>query len=458
MNKYHFVKKYIEDKLKNNEIKAGGKLPSIRSMSEKLTCSKATVIKAYDELEKEHLIYSVPQSGYYAVNNISNCDSEDITKPIDFSSAAPDSSILPYKDFQHCINTAIDKYKEDMFSYGSPCGLDTLIKTLSKQFNNYQIFSREENIFITTGTQQAINILSAMTFPNGKNNVLVEQPTYHGIIECLKINNIRTLGIERKFKSIDFNELERIFRNGNIKFFYTIPRFSNPIGLSYTKEEKRQILRLAEKYDVYIVEDDYLADLELDSKEDSMFSMDTSNRVIYIKSFSKILMPGLRVGAVIIPDILVNTFLNYKKWSDLSTTVLSQGALDIYIKSGMFDKHRRKMAELYSKRMRVLVETLHSISTQGITFNEPVCGLFAGIIVDKKIDSQKILHSLNEKGIVLQDCSKFFITEFDNSNLFSISVSRSDEDMIGTGIPIVVQEILKNRGDMGFRYHSNMEI
>jgi DNA-binding transcriptional MocR family regulator len=102
-----------------------------------------------------------------------------------------------------------------------------------------------EDICITSGSQQAINILCSMPFPNGKENVLVEQPTYKGVLKALETTKAPVLGIERKFNGIDFEELEGKFACDNIKCFYTMPRFSNPLGISYSNEDKKQILKLA---------------------------------------------------------------------------------------------------------------------------------------------------------------------------------------------------------------------
>ena len=134
-------------------------------------------------------------------------------------------------------------------------------------------------------------------------------------MRCCQLLNITTIGIERTWEGIDLEELERIFSSGNIKFFYTIPRFHNPLGTCYSNDQKKQILYLAQKYNVYIVEDDYLADMELDSKSDPIYAFDTTSKVIYIRSFSKTLMPGLRLGVAVLPQLLVTTFNEFKKWA-----------------------------------------------------------------------------------------------------------------------------------------------
>lgn len=110
-----------------------------------------------------------------------------------------------------------------------------------------------------------------------------------------------------------------------------MPRLHNPLGTSYTRREKEKIIELADKYDVYIVEEDYLADFEQNSKVDPIFSYDTNQRVIYLKSYSKIMFPGLRIGIAVLPEKTTEEFGKYKKLADIDSPMISQAALEIYI-------------------------------------------------------------------------------------------------------------------------------
>ena len=136
-----------------------------------------------------------------------------------------------------------------------------------------------------------------------------------------------------------------------------MPRFHNPLGSSYSEQTKKAIAQLAKRYDVYIVEDDYLADLENDMKSDPIFTY-ASTHVVYLKSYSKILFPGLRVGAAVLPTDLTPMFSNYKKLSDIDSSMLSQAALEIYIQSGMFERRKRKIRDSYSRRLMHLNKSL----------------------------------------------------------------------------------------------------
>ncbi len=441
MLKYEKIVSYIKDEISLGNFMPKKRLPSIRAISQLFNCSVGTVLKAYDELEKDHIIYSLPKSGYYVLEDFPNNPS--IDSIIDFSSGVPDAKTFPYKNFQHCLNKSMDLYKDTLFTYSDPRGLNSLIHTLASHLQQYQIFTKPDNILIASSSQQVFNILSMMPFPNNKSNILVEQPTYYGMIKYLKLNNIPTLGIERGFDGIDLNELEKLFKYGNIKFFYTIPRFHNPTGISYNRQEKEAIVKMAEKYNVYIVEDDISADLDLDKKNDPLFCYDTSSMVIYLKSYSKILMPGLRIALLILPKLIINTFLDYKKWMDMNSPILSQSALEIYLKSGLFDIHKKEMIKLYSHRLAFLKETLSKYNNPKIKWNVPNYGYFSCIYAENNLKCNKIVTSLKDKNIELLDTSECFLKEYKNNNYLRISISKANEDKIKKGIPLVMDTIEK---------------
>ncbi|MBU3158050.1 PLP-dependent aminotransferase family protein [Clostridium estertheticum] len=441
MMKYETILRYIKSEILMKKINAGEKLPSIRSICKKFQCSKITVVKVYDLLEKEHIVYSIPKSGHYLIENSLNPNNNISNKNIDFSTSILDTRILPYEDFQHCLNQAMELYKKKFISNSSTQGLETLINVIAKQLQDYQVFTNKQNIFITSGSQQAINILTMMHFPNGGENVLIEQPTYYGVIKSLELNNINTIGIKRNLDGIDFNELEKIFKCNNVKFFYIIPRFHNPTGFSYSNNDKRKILELAEKYNVYIVEDDYLADLEVDKKSDPIYSLDSSSRVIYLKSYSKIVLQGLRVSAVVLPKVLLKTFEEYKKWNDLHTSLISQGALEIYIKNGMFNEHIKKLKEVYSERMSYLNILTKSLNRADIIWHVPNSGFFASFEITNNVRAKDIIKRLNIKNVLFKYPKTFYLNNCIDENLIRLSISSVNTNEIKRGIFMLLKEM-----------------
>ncbi len=437
--KYELIIEDIEELVLLNKLKQGERLPSIRAMAIKHKCNKSTVIRAYKELEINHKAYAIPKSGYYLVEKYNL--NEDESHTIDFSEVMPDSKLLPYKEFNHCVNKAVELYSSSLFTYGDTQGLESLRSILVNHFSQYQVFTSQNRIFITSGSQQALSILAKMPFPNGKKSILVEQPTYSLIRGLAELNGNKLIGIDRDYDGIDFNRLEEILRGEDVKFFYTIPRLHNPLGTSYSEKEKRKIVELAKKYNVYIVEDDYLADIEMIKKRLPAFYYDTSKKVIYLKSFSKAFMPGIRIGAVVLHEELREEFLKHKRYYDLNTSVLAQGALEIFINSGMYNNHIKKVQVQYRKKMNYLRDYLRSLDTSKVEFLIPETGFFVWIKLLEKINIDTLVKRLRDKNVYITPSNEFFIESNLNENSLRICISKLTQDEIRRGIAILFEEI-----------------
>ena len=446
MYKYLEILNHVESLIQEGEYKDGDKLPSIRDFTKIYSCNKSTIIKALEELERQHRVYSIPKSGYYVVKR-KNPTNGGKKLLLDFASSAPDPQVFPYLDFQHCINEAIDIYKNELFIYGTPKGLPSLIDVIQKHLANYQVFANKDNIFITSGVQQALAILTTLTFPNKKETILIEQPSYHLFIDYLETHNVPVLGIKRTDKGIDLNELERLFKTESIKFFYTMPRFHNPLGTSYFQREKKAIVKLAQKYDVFIVEDDYLADLEENPKADPLYAYGDFSHVIYLKSYSKIIFPGLRIGVAVIPNAILESFGKYKRLIDVDSSMLSQGALEIYIKSGMFRRHKQKIKASYSLRSKCLASILqkqYEVYSDIFQYN-PIKNpcIHTYITLDEKINRERLIDRLKKKSIMVATEDGHYLSTFKREKILKLNVTNVREDYIEKGILDIIQELIK---------------
>ncbi|WP_426454919.1 PLP-dependent aminotransferase family protein [Paenibacillus sp. S-38] len=446
MRKYVELMKEIERQLEVGTIRGGQRLPSIRDMSLRFACSKSTVIRAYAELERRHLVYTVPQSGYYAVVQKPGAEQAREQAMLDFSAPSPDPELFPYVDFQHCLNRAIDMYRSDLFTYGMSQGLPTLLHVISKRLADRQVFVRPERITITSGIQQALSLLCTMPFPNGKRAVLLEQPSYHLMIRLLVTHRVPLRGIARTEQGIDLDKLEHLFRTGDIKMFYTMPRFHNPLGTSYPESTKKAIAELAERYDVYVAEDDYLADLETDPRSDPIYAY-ASSRVIYLNSFSKMLFPGLRIGAAVLPPELQDTFGLYKQLADLDSSMLSQAALEIYIQNGMFERRKQQISASYSERLLRLNRALDTFNDTDFAHHVSVSsGSHTHIAFSVPLHIPTLVNRLQKKNIVLKPLDPFFAEGFEKRPLLKISIARAEEERIEEGVKLLMDEIKKMAG------------
>ncbi|WP_125342511.1 aminotransferase-like domain-containing protein [Streptococcus sanguinis] len=343
--KYQRIIDKITKDIKEGKLATGQKIPSVRKLAEHYHCSKDTAQKALIELKYQKYIYAVPKSGYYVLENAQE-EKQDLELPV------RDDRHQAYEDFRLCVNETLIGRENYLFNYYSQQeGLEDLRRSVQKLMLDSAVYASRNQLILTSGTQQALYILSQIDFPNQKERILVEQPTYHRINDLLLAQKLPYETIERTPQGINLGELERIFQSGKIKFFYTIPRFHYPLGHSYSRQEKEEILRLAQLYDVYIVEDDYLSDF--DSRRELTFHyLDNSQRVIYIKSFSTSLFPALRITALLLPLQIQTTFIAYKSAVDYDSNLIMQKALSLYIDSLMFEKNRLALLQLQEEEAR----------------------------------------------------------------------------------------------------------
>lgn len=440
MKKYSEILADIEQKRAVGELRPGQKLPSVRQAADMYGCSISTVTRAYAELEKRHAIYSIPQSGYYMVED----EEEDAgidDGVIDFASSSPDLNVFPYRDFQHCLNKAIDTYKYHLFTYGAPEGLDALRETLVKHLADDQVFAKARQIAVTSGIQQALQTLARMPFPNGRTAVLVEQPSYNLYLKFLEAEGLPVKSIARTTDGIDLQQLEELFRGGEIKCFYTMSRHHNPLGTSYGVREKKTIARLAAEYDVYVVEDDYMADLGDRRGFDPIFAYDQSGHVVYLKSFSKIIFPGLRIGAVVLPGPLLESFHAYNGLN--GSAMLSQAALDIYIKNGMYERHREKIFRQYESRIEILHDAVKMYNNARLLEVADVrSGVYTQFKVPQAVNLERVVDRLKERGVLVESGKQFYLSDYLLREKFlRISISRARPEQIHEGVKAVIEEV-----------------
>ncbi len=348
-SKYQAVVSFLKKGIESGKFPTGSRLPSIRQLSQDFHCSKDTIQRALLELRHEQYLYAKPQSGYYVLEQGQHQDLEiEVT----------DEHASAYDDFRLCVNETLIGRENYLFNYyDNQEGLEELRQSVHQLLFDQALYCKPDQLVLTSGTQQALFILSQINFPSEGEEILVEQPTYHRMNRLLVAQGLAYQTIERRIDGIDLDELEEQFKSGKIKFFYTIPRFHYPLGHSYSDQEKRAILDLANQYGVYIVEDDYLGDLD-PRKGQTFHYLDTDDRVIYIKSFSTSLFPALRITALILPNALKEAFVSYKNILDYDSNLIMQKALSLYIDSQLFEKNRLARLTLQENYQAQIKEVL----------------------------------------------------------------------------------------------------
>lgn len=451
--KYEIIISYIKDKINDGVLKPGMKIPSIRELSKTLLCNKATVVHAYGELEKQGVIYSIPGCGYKISDVISTVNSDIVNKKnIDLCWGATVPLDKFTNDFGD-LNKFLSINNNEILGYGDAQGLLNLKKSISENLYDNKI--KPGNICITSGAQQSLAILSQMEIGQG-GTIVLEQPTYNIFIELIKLLKIKSIGVLRDYNGLDLNRLEYIFKTEKINFFFTVPNFSNPLGLSYSKEEREAIMELAIKYDVYIVEDDYLGCFNENFYDNTFLSLNKSN-VIHIKSFSKEFLPGLRLAATILPDNLIEYFTELKVCHDLNSNLPSQYLLNNFLKKYNYNDYIFLNTETYKKRMSLLTSNISSQLPDKTEFNPIKKGLFTSIILEKNMNCNKFIDELKDNDLLVKGNNSFYLPDFEGQNFIRLSVSRTNEKNIVKGINILAK-VIRKFNKINYETHDNLNL
>ena len=386
-SKYQQIIAFLKDAIQHGHLETGQKIPSVRQLANQFTCSKDTVQRALLDLSYQHLIYAKPQSGFYVLEQEPG-HHQDLPLKLD------QDRNQAFEDFRTCINETLIGRENYLFNnFSDQAGLQEVRQSIQALLEEDSIYTAADQIVLTSGTQQALNILCQIDFPNKKSQILIEQPTYHRMNQLLDAQQLPYRTIERTLKGISLENLEEIFKSGYIKFFYTIPRFHYPLGHSYSPKEKEAILQLADQYDVYLVEDDYLADLD-SSNAPSFHYLDQNNRVIYIKSFSTNLFSALRITSMILPKDLLKPVLTYKSILDYDSNLIMQKALSLYIDNGMYLTNKKSLLarrKEEEKNLKTLISQSSLLSQLTLTHD--------GVLLD--LSHVKSLAALKHSGLPL---------------------------------------------------------
>ncbi|WP_300954166.1 PLP-dependent aminotransferase family protein, partial [uncultured Clostridium sp.] len=385
--KYIQIADNIKNLINSNIIKDGDKLPSIRNLSKMLSVNNVTIVSCYDKLVSEGYAYQKMGSGTYAkkrdindyfkkeysraIKLIKNNGYESI---IDFTGESSRGVNFPIERFKKVINEVLDRDGADALINEEAFGYTNLRETINKVFWNNSL--NIENLLIVSGAQQGIDIASK-AMVNINDNIIVEKPTYMGALSVFKFRRANVFEIPIEEDGINIKKFEEVLKKNKIKCFYTMSYFQNPTGISYSVEKKLAILELSKKYDFYIIEDDYLSELIFDDniKHEPFKDLDKNDRVIYIKSFSKIFLPGIRIGYIISPETFRESIQSSKINTDIATSTLMQRALEMYIKEGYWIEYINNLRGEYIKRYEVMKKLIHENLKEYVEFFDSKGGL-----------------------------------------------------------------------------------
>jgi DNA-binding transcriptional MocR family regulator len=423
MKIYEQICQDIKDDIINQNIKQGERLPSLLSMSKKYKCSKGSVIKAFEQLRSQHIIYSKPQSGYYVADHLIR--EEGNRKGFFLNCANPIVGSFPTFDAHHCLHIAAEMYSTYSLDIGFR-GIPSLNAILPKYLAAEDVHSNSDNIYLIQGVTQILTHLTLTPFPNGKETILIESPTSKHYISFLRKINAKVLTIKRDEHGIDLKELERHFKEDDIKFFYVIPRNHNPLGTKLSNHQRKHIIELARKHNVYIVEDDYFGNAHKLPKYAPIHFFSHQQNCIHLRSMSKIL-PLLRIGVAIVPQDLHSMFetimLDSYFYSYFMPNLISQATYEVYLESSIYEKHYAQITSSINNKLKAVRQITNRWNPKIVTLIGAESGYYFTLRLHPSIDIETLLAELGKKHVFLiSNIDSFYNPEhFDNSVRLTIS-------------------------------------
>ncbi len=436
----------LAEAIDSGQLAPDTRLPSIRSLAALLEVNNVTIVTAYRNLEQLGYVWSKVGSGTFVRPAPPAETTRQIYIPhngINFASATPTPEIFPVADFQRLLNKVLDRDGGHAFGYQESQGWPPLREAMQEYLISNGIHTPVENIHIISGGQQGID-LAAKILANPGDTIFVEGPTYHGAIASFQSRGARIVAIPLEKDGPNLKELRQQLRRHKPRLFYVMPNFQNPTGYSYSTQKKQALLDLAREHQFFIVEDDYLSELSFDhTSRQPLKAMDSKDQVMYIKSFSKILMPGLRLGLTIAPAPLNHGIGAAKQFSDISSSGLLQRTLDLYLREKTWHQHIQAMQKFYSARCQAALKALAEYLPQEVRFTAPGGGLHLWLKLPQGITGDELYQQCLKEDVLITPGS-FFAPSGLYDQWIRLSYAAAGEDEIIKGVKIMGR-ILKEK-------------
>lgn len=378
----------------------------------KLTSNRVTILKKFN------------------VGDVVRWASENI---ISFGGGLPDPrTFLGEEEFNEILNY-LREVRVRALQYSQIKGINELTSSLCKFLRRNEISAKEENIIITTGSQQALELIAKLLLEEG-DKVGVELPTYYCSIQIFSMYGARYVGVPMDQNGMDTQRLEGILRSlqsggEGIKLVYTLPVYQNPTGITMSEDRMKHLLELASKYDFLIVEDDAYSYISFGTKVPTKLkSLDSEGRVIYISTLSKILGPGLRIGWIVADEELTNDVAMLKMVADICTPSISQLIAHYALEKGVVERRLPTIRSIYKEKRNATIDSLEEFMPEGVSWTYPMGGFYVFLWLNRKIDTRKILPDVIQRyKVAYLPGDVFYVTEVRNTARLSYSYPTVEE-------------------------------
>ncbi len=376
---------------------------------------------------------------------------------ISFGGGMPATEVFPIKEFEEACVRVLQTMGSQSLQYGSTEGVKTLRELIAQMSVRNHIDVTPENILITSGSQQALDLLGKILINPG-DRILVESPTYLGALQAWAPYGAEYVTVPMDEHGMVTEAVEEALRSGP-KFIYVLPNFQNPTGVSLSLERRKKLIELADRYGVPVVEDDPYGQLRYEGESlPSVVTLDGQLRangdscyrgnVIYLSTFSKILAPGIRLAWVVAPPEVITKLVQAKQGADLHTPTFNQLVAYEVAKTGFLDEHIKLIRKVYHERRDVMLGALDSYFPSGVEWTHPDGGLFLWVETPENVDTTELLKEAVKENVAFVPGVSFFPSG-GGHNTMRLNFSNASPEKIRTGISRlgkVLQQVIQKGG------------
>ncbi len=346
---------------------------------------------------------------------------------ISFAGGLPSEKLFPSEDLKSATLKIFDNPK--VFQYGISNGINELRDKIAARYTKEGFTTSKENILITTGSQQAMYIL-AKYFEN--KDITIEEPSYLGAMNIFRLNHLNMKGVKLEFDGVNINEFEQSFKN--TKLAYLIPDFQNPSATTYSDEKRDEIAKIVSEENGVLIEDSPYSELFFDKKNISISSKIPKNS-FHLGSFSKTLVPSLRIGWIRADEERIKSLMIIKESIDLHSCGISQYILNEYLKDeAKYENHLQEIRDDYKKKAEFFCEQLDKYLPE-FKYEKPQGGMF---IYGKfeNIDSFALVEKCIKQKVVYVPGNQFYIDKTPNGEI-RFNYTHSTFEQIEKGIKLI---------------------
>jgi 2-aminoadipate transaminase len=336
---------------------------------------------------------------------------------ISFAGGLPAPEVFPLQRFEEACHRVLEKNGPAALQYGQTEGYEPLRQMLAHNMARYGIRAKVENVLITSGSQQALDLIGKLLINSG-DRVLVEAPTYLGALQAFNVYGAEYVSVPIDNNGLRSDLLEKSLRSGP-KFMYILPNFQNPGGTTLSEDRRHEVVFLADKYGIPIIEDDPYGQLRYEGEHlHPLVVLDRENlrrdggysigNVIYLSTFSKTLAPGLRLGWIVAPPEVITKLVQLKQGADLHTSTFNQIVAYEVARDGFLDEHVKLIRQIYRERRDVMLAALKEFFPPEVTWTHPQGGLFLWVTLPEGMDCPKLFEAALEENVAFVPGDSFY--------------------------------------------------